>query len=45
MNCQACGKPAPDSINKMLEEDNYFGDYFCDDECRAKHRMRDEEFG
>lgn len=45
MNCQTCGRKAPDLINKILEEDNYSGDYFCDEECRAKSRARDEDFG
>jgi len=44
MNCQTCGKSAPEFLNKMMEEDGYVGDYFCDEECHAR-RGRDEDFG
>ena len=42
MNCQNCGNPAPEDIKKMLEEDGYFGDYFCSDECRDTRRAQEE---
>ncbi len=45
MNCQTCGKPASEFLNKMILEDGYSGEYFCDDECRNKRRARDEELG
>lgn len=42
--CNTCGQKASPEIHKMLEESNYNGDYFCNDECREKQRSR-ENFG
>lgn len=43
--CRTCGQKAPDEIHKMLTEDGYAGEYYCDDECRAKQRSQDESYG
>jgi len=40
--CDQCGVKAPEELHKMLEEEDYGGEYFCSEECRSTKRAREE---